>query len=81
MRMSRVLSYDDDKLIVVQQVDGKDRTTGREWHSIKADYGRLEKKFKMDLTDQRVVEWQTTGYRFEALAEGLLVTSFDPPPL
>ena len=81
MRMSRVLSYDDDKLIVVQQVDGKDRTTGREWHSIKAEFGRLEKKFKMDLASENVVEWQTTGYRFEAMSEGLLVTSFDPPPL
>lgn len=43
MRMSRVLRYDNGKLQVVQEVDGKDKATGREWHSMKANYGRLEK--------------------------------------
>merc|ERR1711991_975865 len=77
LKMSRVLRYDGGKLVVVQEVDGKDKSTGREWHSMKANYGRLEKKWKMDLKDASSLEWPTAGYKFIASAEGLTVERFE----
>ncbi len=46
---------------------------------MKANYGRLEKKFKMDLTGAARMEWPTAGYTFEATPEGLLVQELHPP--
>ncbi len=50
--------------------DGRvqDKVTGREWHSIKANFGRMEKKFKMDLTTQNDIDWVTAGYKFKVRA-------------
>ena len=72
-----MLRYDNGKLTVVQEVDGKDKATGREWHSMKANFGRLEKKWKMDLTDGNKMEWPTAGYQFLATPDGLLVERFE----
>ena len=46
---------------------------------MKANYGRLEKKFKMDLTGASKMDWPTAGYSFEATPEGLLVQELHPP--
>ena len=78
--MSKVYGFNEE-LTVVQEVDGKDKTSGREWHSMKANFGRLEKKFKMDLQQNAKFEWPTVGYRFIASREGLKVEKYEPPPL
>jgi hypothetical protein len=40
---------------------------------MKADWGRLEKKFKLDNEENTRVDWQSVGYAFIASDEGFVV--------